>query len=397
VLHNGWWLVTSLYMVVDAGLSPAQLLVIAAAQGVASTIFEIPAGVLSDTIGRKAAIVTSHALMAAAMITTGMSSDFLPLMLAQVLWGISWTFASGSDVAWATDEINQPERMHLLIAAQGRWQMIGAGAGIVVFGALATILNRPAAIVGAGVLMLVLGAWFTAAMPENNFVRVRKDHLRVALGIARRGARLAVTDRTIFVLVIVTVLVNGAGDSFARIYPVRLSSLGLPSGVSGTVWFTVISLVGYALAVLALAVAQNRLHDDRGARTALALSCVTGLISFVLVGLAPNLTGAIVGVVIANGIAMPLIRTITTIWVNRRTTNDIRATTHSFLAQAEYVGEIVCASSLAAVSGAMGSGTTVTLAASLFAVSAGVLVLARVRGTGPISVPDTSPASGSTL
>ncbi|WP_129785852.1 MFS transporter [Promicromonospora panici] len=346
VLHNGWWLVTSLYMAVDAGLSPAQLLVIAAAQGVASTIFEIPAGVLSDTIGRKSAIVTSHVLMAAAMITTGLSSDFLPLMLAQVLWGISWTFASGSDVAWATDEINQPERMHLLIAAQGRWQMIGAGAGIVVFGAFATILDRPAAIVGAGVLMLVLGAWFTAAVPENNFVRVRKDHLRVALGIARRGARLAVTDRTVCVLVVVTVLVNGAGDSFARIYPVRLSSLGLPSGTSGTVWFTAISLAGYALAVLALAVAQNRLHDDRGARTALALSCVTGLISFALVGLAPNLTGAIVGVVIANGIAMPLIRTITTIWVNRRTTNDIRATTHSFLAQAEYIGEIVCASSL---------------------------------------------------
>ncbi|MPY51970.1 MFS transporter [Streptomyces sp. K1PN6] len=384
-------------MAVDAGLSPAQLLVIAAVQGVASTVFEIPAGAVSDTIGRKAAIVTSHALMAAAMITTGLSSGFLPLMLAQVLWGISWTFASGSDVAWATDEIDQPERMHLLIAAQGRWQMIGAGAGIVVFGALATILNRPVAIVGAGVLMLVLGAWFAAAFPENNFVRVHKDHLRVALGIARRGARLAVTDRTVCVLVIVTVLVNGAGDSFARIYPVQMSGLGLPSGMSGTVWFTVISLAGYAFAVLALTVVQNRLHNDRGARAALSLSCATGLISFVLVGLAPNLTYAIVGVVVANGIAMPLIRTITTIWVNHRTTNDIRATTHSFLAQAEYVGEIVCASSLAGVSGAMGPGNTVALAASLFAASAAVLALARDRGTDRTSAADASPASGGSL
>ncbi|WP_207931333.1 MFS transporter [Streptomyces sp. 8K308] len=394
MLQNGWWLVTSLYMVVDAGLSPAQLLVIAAVQGVASSVFEIPAGVVSDTIGRKAAIVTSHALMAAAMITTGLSSDFLPLMVAQVLWGIAGTFASGSDVAWATDEIDQPERMHLLIAAQGRWQMIGSGAGIVVFGALATILNRPAAIAGAGVLMLVLGAWFTVAFPEDNFVRVRKDHLRVALGIARRGARLVVTDRTVCVLVIVTVLVNGAGDSFARVYPVQLSGLGLPSGMSGTVWFTAISLAGYAFAVLALAVAQNRLHDDHGARAALALSCATGLISFVLVGLAPNLTYAIVGVVIANGIAMPLIRTITTIWVNRRTANDIRATTHSFMAQAEYVGEIVCASSLAGVSGAMGAGNTVALAASLFAASAAVLALARVRGADPTSVAHASPVGG---
>lgn len=53
VLHNGWWLVVSLYMGVDAHLSPAQLLIIAAAQGVVSVIFEIPAGVLADTISRK--------------------------------------------------------------------------------------------------------------------------------------------------------------------------------------------------------------------------------------------------------------------------------------------------------------------------------------------------------
>lgn len=59
VLHNGWWLPASLYMAVDVGLSPAQLLLIAAAQGGASVVFEVPVGVVADTLGRKPALVAS--------------------------------------------------------------------------------------------------------------------------------------------------------------------------------------------------------------------------------------------------------------------------------------------------------------------------------------------------
>src|SRR5689334_14237867 len=42
VLHNGWWLVTSVYLVVDAGLSPAQLVLIGSVQGGFSLVFEVP-------------------------------------------------------------------------------------------------------------------------------------------------------------------------------------------------------------------------------------------------------------------------------------------------------------------------------------------------------------------
>jgi hypothetical protein len=53
VLHNGWWLVTSVYLVVDAGLTPSQLVLIGVAQGVIALAFEIPAGVVADTISRR--------------------------------------------------------------------------------------------------------------------------------------------------------------------------------------------------------------------------------------------------------------------------------------------------------------------------------------------------------
>lgn len=86
MLHNGWWLVTSIYLVVDADLSPSQLVLIGVAQGVVALVFEVPAGVVADTISRKWSLVVSHVLMGSAMIATGLVTDFGPLVATQMLW-----------------------------------------------------------------------------------------------------------------------------------------------------------------------------------------------------------------------------------------------------------------------------------------------------------------------
>jgi MFS family permease len=377
VLHNGWWLVTSFYMVVDAQLSPAQLLVIAAAQGIASMIFEVPAGVLADAVSRKWAIVVAHPLMAVAMITTGLFPDFVPLLLAQMLWGISWTFSSGADIAWITDELDQPELIHRVLARQARRQLLGAVVGMLGVGGLAALVGRQPAIVAAGVLMLALGAAVAFTFPERNFTPIRTGRLRASLDIARRGARLAVRDRTILALVVVTVLVNGAADSFGRIYPLQLHALGFPTGDPGTVWFTVLGIGALVIGALSLHAVERRIHGERGARGAMLLACAAGVLGLGLLGLAPDLTTALVAVLVASGVAMPLVRTVTTIWVNRRTSSDVRATVHSFLAQAEYGGEILCAGLLAALSGVLGSAGAFIFAAALFGASMLVISLRR--------------------
>ncbi len=75
-LHNGWWLVTSVYLVVEAGLSASQLVLIAVAQNVVALVFEIPAGVVADAISRKWSLVASHVLMGTAMLSIGLVTNF---------------------------------------------------------------------------------------------------------------------------------------------------------------------------------------------------------------------------------------------------------------------------------------------------------------------------------
>jgi MFS family permease len=147
LLHKGWWLVTGVYLVVDADLSASQLVLIGAAQGAVALVFEIPAGVVADAISRKWALVASHLLMGTAMIATGLVTDFAPLVATQMLWGLAWTFASGADVAWITDEVDAPTRISVVLMRSGRAQLTGAAVGLVAVGALASLTQRSTAMV----------------------------------------------------------------------------------------------------------------------------------------------------------------------------------------------------------------------------------------------------------
>jgi MFS family permease len=85
LLHNGWWLITAVYLVVDAGLTPSELVLISAGQGLAALVFEIPAGVFADTVSRRWSLVISHALMGTAMIATALVTDYPAIVLTQML------------------------------------------------------------------------------------------------------------------------------------------------------------------------------------------------------------------------------------------------------------------------------------------------------------------------
>ena len=80
-LHSGYWLVTSLYLVLDARLSPFQLVLIGFAQGIVSLLFEIPTGVMADTISRKWSLVIFHILLGTSMVITGLVTPFPALGL----------------------------------------------------------------------------------------------------------------------------------------------------------------------------------------------------------------------------------------------------------------------------------------------------------------------------
>jgi MFS family permease len=367
------------YLVVDADLSPAQLVLIGAAQGAVALVFEVPAGVVADTISRKWSLVVSHALMGTAMIATGLVTDFGALVATQVLWGLSWTFASGAEVAWITDELDEPARISAVLMRWGRAQLTGAAAGLVGVGALGSLLQRSTAMMLAGAAMLLLGLYVVVRFREVRFVPASTRRWAAFWSILLRGSAVVRRSRAILLIFAATVLVNGAAVGFGRLQALRLVDIGL--SWDPVAWFTLLGVLTLLLGAAALRVVEARIDDVRTALRGYVIACAAGAVGAVGLAGAPEEVSGSAAVLLVTGIALPLTRTIGTIWVNRQTSGDVRATVHSFLAQAEYLGEIVCGFAVAAV--ALLAGVSVALATSgaLFAVT--VLLVQRLGRPAP--------------
>ncbi len=376
VLHRGWWLVTSVYLVVESGLSPAQLVFVGVAQGVVSLLFEVPAGVVADTISRRTSLLVSHALMGVAMLATGLTTDFGLLVATQMLWGIAWTFASGADVAWITDELDDPARIPSVLVRSGRADLTGAAVGLVVIGGLGSLLPRGVAMVVAGGAMLVLGVYVAVRFEERNFTPARSRRWAASWQILRNGFKLVRASRAILVMFAATFLVNGA-DNTARLFQRRLVDLDFPS--SPVLWFTLLGVLTLLVGALVLRLVEGRVGTVGGAIRWYGLACLAGVVGFAALAFVPEELSGGAAVVLVTGIAMPMTRVIGTIWVNRETTGDVRATVHSFLAQAEYLGEIVLGFGIAAVAQFAGLPAALVVSAAVLAVTIALVSRAHTK------------------
>jgi MFS family permease len=377
VLHRGYWLVTSLYLVVDTRLSPSQLVLIGVAQGLVSLVFEIPTGVMADTISRKWSLVIFHILVGMSMVVTGLVTTFPALVGTQMVWGIAWTFASGADIAWVTDELDCPERTSAVLAAQARCQQVGAATGMLSFGTLAWATGRSTAMVTAGCMMALLGLYVVVRFTEQHFTPARMQRWRRATTILGRGATLARRDCEILVVFGATFLANGAAVAFGRLYPKRLVDLGLPSGLDPIVWFTGLGIVTFVAGALALRIVEARIAGAGVAGRAYAAACGIGALGALLLAVAPDTVIASAGVVLVGGIAQTVTRAVGAIWVNARTASDVRATVQSFLAQVGYIGEILCGTALSFL--AQATSIIGALAGAIALIACAGVVVARSR------------------
>jgi MFS family permease len=341
IFHRGWWLVTSLYLVVEAQLTAFQLVFIGVAQAITALVFEIPTGVVADTFSRKWSVVFSHLLMGIAMLWTGLVTSFPVLVATQMLWGLSWTFSSGADVAWLTDELDRPERVAATLAAGARRELLGAASGLIVFGGLAWATDLSTAIVVAGIAMLMLGIFVVLRFTEFHFTPVPRHRYRESLSILRRGLQLARGDHEIMIVFAATFLVNGAAEAYERLYAKRLLELGFPAQPDPIVWLTMLGLVALLVGALAIRIVEARIDGIGVARPVYAGACFAGAIGLTMLALAPDTLTAMAGVLLVSGIGWTVTRCVSVIWINRRATSDVRATVQSLLAQAEYGGEIV--------------------------------------------------------
>lgn len=380
VCHRGYVLVSGLYFVIDAQLSASQLVVLGTVMSVTLLLADIPVGIWADTSSRKWTLVAGHAFLAAGMIVTGLVTAFPLILITQVLWGTRWAFWSGADVAWVTDELDQPERITRVLAAQARWGLLGGATGMIAFGVLSWTTGLATAIVVSGVIMALLGVLVAARFTETNFTPTTEQRWHAARAIFEQGIALARHDHDIRLMLASTLIINGA-SMVAWLFPKQLVDVGFPN--YPVLWYTALGILAAAVGAIALRIVEAHIDGVGFARRLYALACFIGVVGMLLLAFAPNALIGSVGVLLITGIAFSVTRAISVIWVNRRTRSEMRATVHSFLSQAESVGEIVSGFALAILAGAAGSAATLVSAGALMALTGVIVARARVDRVTP--------------
>jgi MFS family permease len=372
LLHRGWWLVTSVYLVVDARLSGAQLVLIGVAQALTGLVCEIPAGAIADAASRKRALIASHALMGIAMLATGLVTDYRALVATQMLWGFSWNLAGGADVAWITDELDDPVRLTRVLIRAGRAQLTGSAAGLATIGALAALSGRGPAMVAAGALMLCLGGYVIVRFGERRVARAGRGRVAASWSALAAGSASVRRDPGILVMIVATFLINGA-SVFGLLQARRLIQLGFPA--TPILWFTGLGMLTLLAGAGVFRLAQSYLGDADRLLGAYALACSAGATGVVGLAVAPDAVVGAACVVVAAGVTLPLTSTLGTIWVNRQTASEVRATVLSYLGQAEFAAEISCGLVVAGIARSMGMGAALGTCAGLFAAAVALVGL----------------------
>ena len=359
----------SVYRISSAGLDPLQLVLVGTALEATVFLFEIPTGVLADTISRRRSVIAGTFLTGAGFMIEASFPSFLPILAGQVVWGLGYTFVSGANVAWVTDEVGEAPAAGLYLRGAQLANFASLG-GIVASVALGTVaLWMP--IFAGGVVFVGLSLFLLVAMPETAFTRAAARGAVVSsMTESVRAARSMVRVRPVLVTVFVVAALHGAStETFDRLWELHLlRGIGLPdlAGLDPIVWFGVINAVGLLLGIASIEVVKKRVDVVRGPALVRALALVNvGLIATTAAfGLAGGFAAAVAAFWLVDLLRyshMPLFQA----WVNRGLEPATRATINSAASQMDGMGQIFGGPVLGAVGAVRGVAAAIVAASAL--------------------------------
>jgi len=338
--------VDSLYHISVVRLNPLQLVLVGTI--LEGTIFlcEIPTGALADVKSRRLSIIIGYFLVGLGFVVEGSLPYFVTVALAQVLWGLGYTFTSGATQAWIADEVG-PQRAGevFLRGAQA------AQAGGLIAIPLSVLLGRTDAglpVVVGGACMVFLAIFLILFMPERGFkpAAAQDRHTVVRMLETVKDARqLTQRQPLLRTLLAIGFFYGLYSEGLDRLWTAHLMQdfvMPWSGALEPVVWFGIIRAVHLVIGLFAAELSRRRLY----ARHSLSLSSVLAASAALIVlalcafGLTKAFWVALVlywVIQVLRSISAPL----QDAWLNERIDDpQVRATMFSMSSQVDAIGQI---------------------------------------------------------
>lgn len=338
--------VNLVYQATVVGLNPLQLVLVGTMLEIISFLFEVPTGIVADVYSRKLSVMIGLFLIGLGFSVEGLFPFFSAVLIAQVIWGIGFTFVSGAREAWIADEIGE-ENAGKAFSKGSQMSLFGSLIGIIISILLANINIRLPIILG-GILYSFQSLYLMFFMPEDNFhpkpIKERET-FKAMKDIFIGGLKLVRFNPVLMTIVITGLIYGMFSEGFDRLWtPFMLESFQFPTILSlkPVSWFGILAMVANVLAIITIRFAERRTDTNNHESTVRSLLVVNVLLvlSLVFFGVTQSLLLASIGywlVTMFREARNPIYDA----WTNQNLEPKVRATVFSMCSQANSIGQIV--------------------------------------------------------
>ena len=369
-------------LIMDKGLSIAEVGAAMAAYSATTILLELPSGGLADGIGRKNIYLLSIGIQAAGGLALLLSFDLVTVILATIIMGTARAFSSGSMDAWFIDEYRRAEpggNLQHALARAGTFLPLGLGIGSLVGGAVPSLSGNWSAVVPLGTysMNIVLMEIMLAAQFVLTVVLVREDMAERTGGFRSGATRLpkvlatsihhGIRNRTVLTLLVATLLFGISLSSLELLWQPRVQSI---LGTTELSWVLGVLAAGYffsASAGSAISIRVCDLFGGRYPRGVFASRFIAGMF-LLLLTLQENILGFALFfflIVLTDGVADPADAAM----YNAELPGKVRSTMLSLRSLAIQIGGMIGSLAIGFLAGAHSIGLAWSVAAAVLGAS----------------------------
>jgi MFS transporter, DHA3 family, tetracycline resistance protein len=346
LLFSMIFVVTSLYEIEVAKLSGSQLVLVGTTLEITVLLFEIPTGIVADVYSRRLSIIIGYLIIGIGFIVEGLFPFFFTIILAQVLWGLGYTFTSGAEEAWLSDEIGEENANRTFIQAN-KFDLAGALLGMAVAIPMGNLSLRFPLLLG-GLLLFVFGLSLIFIMQENGFKPLQNSERhswRKFIDIFKKGFNVAKRRADLRNALSVGFFFGLYSEGWDRLWIkhliTRFSIQGL-LGISEVAFFGLLRGSGIIISMAGTFFVEKKLDSAHIPSITKGLIVFSALLSasILLFALSPYLFLSVIAVWMVS-LARNLIGPLYSAWVNQNLDTETRATVISMSGQVDAVGQII--------------------------------------------------------
>jgi MFS transporter, DHA3 family, tetracycline resistance protein len=333
------------YQTTVANLSPLQLVLVGTVLESSVFLFEIPTGIVADVYSRRLSVIIGVFLVGAGIFLEGSIPLFGPILVAQVLWGIGYTFTSGATQAWISDEIGEKAAGQAFLQGSQAGR-VGGLLGIAASMVLVNVrVNLPIQV--SGVLFALLGVFLILTMPEHGFTptpKEERDSWQNMVSTFRGGLNMIKLRPALLSILGIGLFYGLYSEGIDRLWVKHfLDNFTMPGlgAFKAVEWFGIINATGMLLSIAATEAVRRRLDTNSHNAIASSLLGITTILvaSIFAFSLASRFSLALAAILLID-IARSVIGPIYTAWVNQRLDSRVRATVLSISSQVDAIGQI---------------------------------------------------------